>query len=173
MQDVASTLVMWVFPGLMLVAAVTDLLWRRIPNWISGALIAGFMLLAFSSGMDFDTLWQSLAVGLAALAVGFILFAIGQMGGGDAKLIATSVLWFGATMPLLEYIVAFSIYGAVLSLVFLLRRFHVVQLMLVSNRFSAKLAGTVNKGREVPYGIAIGIAALEKHTQLVALHLGG
>ena len=173
MTALASALVTWVFPGLMVVAALTDLTSRRIPNWIPGAMLVGFALLAIATGMDLATLAGSLAAGLIAFAIGFALFAIGQMGGGDVKLIAASLPWYGWGMAALGYVVTFSIFGALLTIVFLVRRLPVVQLALASNAYSARLIGSPEGGREVPYGIAIAAGAIMTHASLVAAHLAG
>ena len=173
MTALASGLVNWVFPGLMIVAALTDLTSRRIPNWIPGLMLLGFALLAIATGMDLATLGGSLGVGLIAFAIGFALFAMGQMGGGDVKLIAASLPWYGWSAAALGYFASFSIYGALLTIVFLVRRIPAVQFALVSNPYSARFAGQAEGGREVPYGIAIAAGALATHGSLAALHLGG
>ena len=47
------------------------------------------------------------------------MFAIGGMGGGDAKLIAASSLWMGFNFNLLGYLVISSVIGGVLTLLIL------------------------------------------------------
>ena len=171
MDMLASGLVMWVFPGLMLLAAASDFVGRRIPNLIPALVLGGFVVLALVTAMPVKDFAFALLAGFAALVVGFGLFAINQMGGGDAKLIAAALPWFGATIPGIEFVVYTTLWGAGLSLLFLLRRLAPIQLMLASNRFSVRLLGSTGK-REVPYGIAIAIAAIQMHASLKALHLG-
>ncbi len=44
------------------------------------------------------------------------------MGGGDAKLIAATALWFGPNVSLMDYLVMVSILGGVLTLTIILYR---------------------------------------------------
>ena len=60
-----------------------------IPNWVSIALVAAFIVLGLLVLPLSEVGWR-LVAGLALLVLGFVLNAIGQMGGGDAKLIAAS-----------------------------------------------------------------------------------
>ena len=47
------------------------------------------------------------------------MFAIGGMGGGDAKLIAASSLWMGFNLNLLCYLLISTVIGGVLTLLIL------------------------------------------------------
>jgi len=73
---------------LLLTAAVFDVLYRRIPNWltVSGVLL-GIALNAFIGPPE-----AGLVFSLAGLAVGFgiyaVLYALRAMGAGDVKLMA-------------------------------------------------------------------------------------
>jgi prepilin peptidase CpaA len=73
---------------LILVAAVYDVLYRRIPNWLTaGGVIAGIALNSFIYRG-----WPGLRLSLAGLTVGFavyfILYSLRAMGAGDVKLMA-------------------------------------------------------------------------------------
>src|ERR1700722_2749660 len=73
---------------LIFVAAVYDVLYRRIPNWLTiGGVFAGIALNSFIYRG-----WPGLRLSLAGLAVGFaayfILYTLRAMGGGDVKLMA-------------------------------------------------------------------------------------
>ena len=77
------------------------------------------------------------------------------MGGGDAKVLTASSIWFGFGSGLMAYFVTISLIGGLLALVFVLLRSRGDLLMstripLPAHFYDAK-AG-------VPYGIAIGIA---------------
>jgi Flp pilus assembly protein protease CpaA len=79
---------------LLLLAAITDLRERRIPNWLTGgaaALYPVHLLLSPS-----PVAWPG-ALGLALLVglLGLFLFARQLIGGGDVKLIAAVTLWAG------------------------------------------------------------------------------
>ena len=79
----------------LLFAAGTDLKRREIDNWLNLAIALAAPAFWWASGL---ALWPDIAlhigVALAAFAVAAGLFAIGQMGGGDVKLIAALALWF-------------------------------------------------------------------------------
>src|SRR5579859_646756 len=88
MSDTAQTVVyLSVALGAALVASVTDVRTRRIPNWLTGSTILAGLLLHLVMGG-----WTQAALALAAAAVGgglFLLFYIaGGMGAGDVKLMA-------------------------------------------------------------------------------------
>tara|TARA_Y100000815_G_scaffold230678_2_gene220518 strand:- start:502 stop:852 length:351 start_codon:yes stop_codon:yes gene_type:complete len=89
-----------------------------------------------------DIAWQ---IGIAALVFAFFVgaFALGQMGGGDVKMIGALALWL-PVLPLLSMLVLMSLIGGVLTLVLMVER---------RLRRSTKVL-------EIPYGIAIAIAAL-------------
>lgn len=79
----------------LLFAAVTDLRRRIIANWLNLAIALAAPLFWWAGGLS---LWPDIAahigVALVAFAIAAGLFAIGQMGGGDVKLIAALALWF-------------------------------------------------------------------------------
>ncbi len=79
---------------LLILAALTDLRERRIPNWLNGgvaALYPAYLLLT-----PVPVAWPgALAVSLLVGLVGLILFARDLIGGGDVKLITAISLWAG------------------------------------------------------------------------------
>ena len=85
----------WIaFVALLVTAAATDVARYIIPNWVVLALTALFVpyvILTDISAAPFP----ALAVGSVVLVVCFVLFCIGAMGGGDAKLLAALGLWCG------------------------------------------------------------------------------
>ncbi len=86
-----ESVLLLIFPMAMAFAAANDLFTMRIPNKISLALIAGFArvgALSALAGADcLDLRWHR----RAALAVGFVMFSLRLLGGGDAKLMAAGV----------------------------------------------------------------------------------
>ena len=90
--DIARLLL---FPALMAFAAASDLFTMTISNRVSLALAAGFLVLAVLSGMGFYDILSHVGAGAAVLAVAFACFAMGWIGGGDAKVAAGAALWFG------------------------------------------------------------------------------
>ncbi|MGA3065914.1 MAG: A24 family peptidase [Tepidisphaeraceae bacterium] len=112
-------LAMWMrmapFLALLGVAAVTDILWRRIPNWLTVALMAAGLVRAAwlfgLQGLDHSAL--GLVVGGS---LGFALFAMSALGGGDVKLLAAIGAWMGPKGVFLVFIVE-AVVGLVIVLV--------------------------------------------------------
>ncbi len=145
-----------IFPGAMAFAAAMDLLTMTIPNRISLALIAGFAVLAPLSGMGGTEIAAHVAVGAGALVVGIALFAMGWIGGGDAKIFAAGALWLGPDHLLIFAAVA-SIAGGALTLLLLFFR------MLPLPAWAVRVPWLDRLHRPetgVPYGIALAAAAL-------------
>ena len=144
------------FPAMMAFAASTDLFTMTISNRVSLVLVAGFLVLAALDGMPVAEIGSHLAAGFVVLAVCFVFFSRGWIGGGDAKLAAAIALWFGFEQ-LLNYLTLASILGGVLTL--LIMRFRLMPLpALLANQEWAKRLHRMDTG--VPYGIALAIAAL-------------
>ena len=144
------------FPALMAFAASSDLFTMTISNRLSLALAGGFFLLALVSGMGLAILGMHLAAAALVLVVAFIFFACGWIGGGDAKLVAATALWFGFG-HLLDYLIWASLLGGALTLLLLqFRRFTLPQ-VLARQKWIKRLH---DAGTGVPYGIALAAAAL-------------
>jgi len=90
--DIARLLL---FPALMAFAAASDLFTMTISNRVSLVLAAGFLVLALMSGIAPYDILIHVGAGAAVLVLGFGCFAMGWMGGGDAKVAAAAALWFG------------------------------------------------------------------------------
>jgi prepilin peptidase CpaA len=72
---------------LMAMASYTDLKTLKIPNTLVLAVLGVFIVTGLW-GLPFDIfLWRLLA-GVIVLVIGFVLFSIGAIGGGDAKMAA-------------------------------------------------------------------------------------
>lgn len=83
------------FPLFMIVAAAVDIATMKISNRLSILFIVCFFPAAWFAGLDLSMVGLHVATGLCALAVGFVLFARGLFGGGDAKFLAAIALWMG------------------------------------------------------------------------------
>ena len=122
---------------LALAAVWTDVKRREIPHWLLAAL-ASFWLcaaLAAPEALGGRPL-AGLACGAVALVVGFVLHALGWLGGGDGKLLAVLAMWLGpADMGLA--LLATSALGLLLAVPTLVHR-----------------AGDWRR-RGIPYGLAI------------------
>lgn len=152
-----SAAIFVIFPFCMVYAAVSDMLTMTIANRVSILLVAAFAVLAPLSGMDWQTYGLHFAAGGVALVITFGLFAIGAMGGGDAKLIAATAVWMGLGIPLAQYAVWSGVIGGLLTLAILAFRNSPLSVYAGNNLFMRHLA---DAKAGIPYGIALGIAGL-------------
>ena len=143
------------FPFCMVFASVSDFLTMTISNRVPVILTLAFLVLAPASGFSAELVGLHLLVGLGALVITFGFFAAGWMGGGDAKLIAATALWFGPNAALLDYALLGSVYGGALTLMLLSARSSMVPATGV-----ACVDHLLEKDTGIPYGIALGAAGL-------------
>ncbi|MEH2563843.1 A24 family peptidase [Bradyrhizobium sp. AZCC 2289] len=151
--DIARLLL---FPALMAFAAASDLFTMTISNRVSLALAAGFLVLAPLGGMGLQAMLLHLGAGATVLTVAFACFAMGWMGGGDAKVAAAVALWFGFD-HLLEFLVYASLFGGALTLLLLQFRQWPLPYPLTGQAWLLRLH---DKQSGIPYGIALAIGAL-------------
>ena len=144
------------FALLMLISAFYDAATMTIPNWISAALIGVFALTALGAHMSWHDVGLHVLTGLGALVLVVVMFALGWIGGGDAKLFAAAALWMGWP-DVLMFAAYAALAGGVLTLFLLLVRQYPMPAQLESWRWSARLLKT---GGDVPYGIGICAGAL-------------
>jgi prepilin peptidase CpaA len=141
----AAALALPILYCLLLAAAAVEDGWRlTISNVTNVAiLIVGIVALALHAGPDW---WQHPLSFLVALLVGMGLYAVGWLGGGDAKLIAAAAFAFDLG-GLFRLAIAVTMIGGVLAILFLA---------------AALFRKRREKGRKranLPYGIAIAIGA--------------
>lgn len=144
------------FPALVAFAAASDLLTMTISNRVSILLVAGFLLLAFASGLSATEVASHLGAGMLVLSISFACFAFGWIGGGDAKIAAAASVWFGFPM-LLEYMTQVALFGGVLTLLLLQFRAVPVPYALCNQAWLLRLH---HKESGIPYGIALAFGAL-------------
>ena len=144
------------FPALMAFAAASDLFTMTISNRVSLALIAGFLVLAPLCGMGMQDMLLHIGAGAAVLVVAFACFAMGWVGGGDAKIAAGVALWFGFD-HLFNYLLYASLFGGALTLLLLQFRQWPLPYLLAGQAWLLKLHA---KETGIPYGIALAMGAL-------------
>lgn len=139
------SLMLLVVVGLLLLSAgIEDARTREIANWKNAAIALLAPLWWWTNGL---ALWPDVAlqVGVALAVFGLFVgaFALGQMGGGDVKLIGALALWlpFGGVSWML---IVMSLVGGAITIAFMIER---------------RWRGT-ERPIEVPYGVAIAIAGL-------------
>jgi len=148
--------ILLIFPFALIYAGISDALSFTISNKISLALVAGFVVLVPFSGLSLEAIGTHILVGFLMLVVGFVLFARGIFGGGDAKIIAAASLWLGPEYTVMFLIFA-AFYGGLLSLIVLKIYTTPLPTFLAKQRWLVNYqTGTA----AVPYGIAIGLSGL-------------
>lgn len=144
------------FPFMMAFAASSDLFTMTIPNTLSVGLVAGFVVVAGLSGVGGGAILMHVAAGFLVLLVAFAMFAMGWIGGGDAKLAAASSLWLGFDL-LPDYLLISAVAGGLLTVGLLGMR----QLPLPAFAAGWPWLGRLHDHRTgIPYGIALAGAAL-------------
>jgi prepilin peptidase CpaA len=146
-----------IFPFAMAHAAVSDMVSMTIANRVSLLLIGSFLVLAPLTGMPLAQIGGHVSAFALVLSICFGFFALGVMGGGDAKLMASTGLWFGFNLDLMTYLLVASALGGVLTLAIL--NFRRSNVTVVAGRvdFLRRIADPKEK---IPYGIALGTAGL-------------
>jgi prepilin peptidase CpaA len=138
----------------MFAAAACDVATLTIPNKLNAAIAALFLVLALGIGTPVATIGWHVLAALCMLALWFGLFALNLIGGGDAKLAAAVSLWLGPAV-LLDWLLWTAVFGGLLGVAILLLR-----AVPLPSRSPAWLARLHDRGNGLPYGVAIGGAAI-------------
>jgi prepilin peptidase CpaA len=156
---------------LVAVAAVYDLRFRRIPNWLT---LSGWLL-----GVGVQTYqrgWPGAQDALLGSALGFgvyvLLFALRAMGGGDVKLMAAVGAFTGPREWLVVFVLA-SLIGGAIALVAVLTKGELVRVarniatvvwelahLRPPHVANPELDVGNDKARTLPHGVSIAIASL-------------
>ncbi len=147
------------FPALMALSASMDLLTYTIPNRLCAVLALGYLALAASLGVPAADILLNISCAVGILAIAFVLFALGWVGGGDAKLAAATALWLGWSV-VLDYGGTAAIYGGILTLAILGGRVTPLPAPLARLGWVARLH---DARAGVPYGIALAAAGLTQY----------
>jgi prepilin peptidase CpaA len=131
-------------------AAVYDLRWRRIPNWLTGAaLLSGVLANIWVAG--FAGLLTALAGAALGLALLLPFYALRGVGAADVKLLAAIGALIGP--QLLLWVALFSaVIGGVMSLLILGARGRLGPILTDLLVLRTRPAST---GLKAPYGLAI------------------
>lgn len=152
----AEFAVFWILPAAFILAAITDLTRYTIPNWLTGAIALAFPVVALFAGLAPLTILTHLGVGVFALGMGMMLFALRWVGGGDAKLIAAVALWAGPG-AVWVFVLAAAIAGGALTIGLLFFRKLPLPGFMAASSWIARLH---NHGSDVPYGVALAAGAI-------------
>lgn len=156
-----------IFPFCMLFAAISDMVSMTIANRVSVILVAAFAVLAPLTGMEWAAYGMHFAAGGIVLAITFAVFALGGMGGGDAKLLAATSVWMGFDVVLLKYLVFGAVLGGVLTLAILGFRSSPASVLAGRSVFLRHFA---NEKAGIPYGVALGAAGLLVYPETALMH---
>lgn len=142
--ETSQILLLSLLTVLLIAAAVTDIRSRIISNRLNIAIAVLAPLYWLASGIPaWPDMALQIALGIAIFGAFAALFALGLMGGGDVKLLAAVALWFPwQAIGLLILIMAMI--GGIITVV-----------TVVHHRVSRRLGQP-----EVPYGVAISLAAM-------------
>lgn len=152
----AMTAAMMVFAFVMVRAALTDITALTISNKLVGSFALAYLLLAPLSGVTIGEIgWSSVVAGGVLLST-FAMFAFGWMGGGDAKLASVTALWFGPDFTLV-FLLNTAVLGGALTMAILTFRSMTLPPLLQNGSWIERLH---SKSTGVPYGVAIGAAAV-------------
>lgn len=151
----------------LVLAVWFDVTRRRIPNWLTvGGVVAAMVVRGFLGG---EAVEAGLLGGALGLALGLLLFAIGAMGAGDGKLLATVGCFLGLgtftlALPLIGLVggllaLAVSAHNGTLYPT-LLRSYdliiHIVTFGRIGDRRTLEMPGAVT----IPYGVAVAAGAV-------------
>ena len=156
------------FAVILVLSAASDLRTRRIPNVLTVAgAVAAPVLWGLLEGPT--AAMTSMLGGGLALAVGVPLFALGALGGGDAKLLIVTGAFLGPTRLVIA-LIATGIAGAVLALVVAFARGQLLATLANSGRLALRLVTLGRKGTArslespgaitIPYGVVIAVGGL-------------
>lgn len=149
------------FPLMMAYAAFSDILTMTIPNKLTLALGVAYFAMAAATGQPLETVLIHVACAAVVLAAAFVMFCMGWMGGGDAKLASAVALWMG--FPLSgEYLLIASFFGGALTLAIILGRKQPLPARLVGCAWIERLH---NEKTGIPYGVALAAAGLALYTE--------
>lgn len=144
MGEFAPAILLGLLVLILVSAGIEDARIREIANWKNAAIALLAVPWWFAMGLH---PWPDMAIQLGVALGVFALFAaafhFGMMGGGDVKMIAALALWFPFD-KLVSLIVIMSLAGGAITLVMLMDKW-------IRRR---------SEQPEIPYGIAIAIAAL-------------
>lgn len=145
-----------------LAAALSDWRTRRIPNALAVALFASGLAVNAIAGWQFALV--DLAVTLAALVIGTVLFSLRLIGGGDIKLLAAAcgALAFPAAAVFLLFT---FVSGGIIAVAFAAWRGTLRQTVTNVRGLAMPLAAGVRparlaQGTPMPYALAICAGAL-------------
>lgn len=128
---------------LLVWAGIEDARVRTIANWKNTVIALLALPWWAANGLSWAEIGAQISIALGVFAFFCGAFYLGQMGGGDVKLIGALALWF-PLQPLLWLLIVMSLVGGAVTIAMIVDRWR--------RRDSRQI--------EIPYGVAIAIAGL-------------
>lgn len=153
-----SLLFIMILTVLMLMVMITDFTRFLIPNKLVLAVLAVYPLMLLLVHFRPDWYWD-IAIALAMLAVGFALFALRLMGGGDIKLLFACSLFVGKK-AFLPFVIGVALWGGALALGLLFARELVPFIYAKLGKKPDSIPRVFTAGQPAPYGLAIAASFL-------------
>jgi prepilin peptidase CpaA len=144
------------FVAFMVAAGLMDLFTMTIRNTLVVAMLVLYAALAPLAGLGVAAIGASVVVAVLVFVGGLLCFSFGWIGGGDAKLAVSTVLWLGAEQAF-SYLMATALFGGLLTLVILAFRLIPLPAGLAGQTWLQRLHG---KSTGVPYGVAMALGGL-------------
>ena len=157
-RDVIMSLAFVVFAVFILgqlAAAYKDALTMTIPNWISVLIFFSFLVMTPFVWQGWMVFGEHMLVGVSVFLFGFTVFALGWLGGGDAKLMAATAFW-GQWSDLIYYVFYTTMAGAVLAIFILAGRKYMPRAVLSADW----IYRLVKDQKQMPYGLALAFGAI-------------
>lgn len=153
-----------IFLLLVLLAAVTDVRVRRIPNvLVLALLLAGFCYSIATQGIVAGVS-QAFFGTLTGLAIWLGFYVVGVLGAGDVKFFAAAASWLGAALAWRAALVS-AAFGGLLAIVFLWRasrlgatahRLALIPFMRSGGLATVRDMSPDGAKQQLPYGVALG-----------------
>ena len=146
-----DTLILSVFPLMVVMAGISDFFTLKIPNWLNAIIAVSVIPFVMFSNMPMEVFAWHIIAGLVTFVVAAMLFSANIIGGGDAKMLAACAVWIGWDR-LMEFAVITAFAGG--ALVIAMK----VWVFFADHKDSGGMAWAKNflsKKPQLPYGIAI------------------
>ncbi|OCJ68800.1 peptidase [Agrobacterium tumefaciens] len=143
-----------IVPFCFALAALTDLLSMSIPNRIPALMLLSFFIIAPFSGLGLESIGMSVIASILVFLACFGLFVTNTMGGGDAKLMTAAAAWYGFNISLIEFLLAVSLAGGLLTIVILALRSRSQEILVAG----LPIPDSLLVEKKIPYGVGIAVA---------------
>jgi prepilin peptidase CpaA len=144
------------FPALIVFAGSYDIFSKTIGNRLCIVIALLFFPAAALVGLNAVHVALHFSCAMVMLCAGFVLFAAGWVGGGDAKLFAAAALWLGWA-NIADYAVTSAVIGGALALA-------VLGLRMLTQMLPLAVICPPPRP-ELPYGAALALGALFVYPQ--------